>query len=80
MMYCVLFGGIGMPSEPFSRLDLIDDSGRRGRAVSAIDRESTSPMNGLVIFRPDFSAFKFIGCNDWIHVPRVDFDSVRVND
>ena len=39
------FGGIGMPAEPFSRLDLIDDGGKRGRAVADIHRESTSPMN-----------------------------------
>ena len=39
------FGGIGMPAEPFSWLDLINDSGRRGRAVAAIHGESTSPMN-----------------------------------
>ena len=35
-----LFGGIGMPAEAFSRLDLINDSGRRGRAVAAIHSEA----------------------------------------
>ena len=31
-------------------------------------------MHGLIIFRPDFSAFQFIGCNNWIHVATLDFD------
>ena len=48
--------------------------------MSAVGREGAGPMHGLIIFRPDFGALEFIGCNNWIHVPRVDFDCVRVND
>jgi hypothetical protein len=74
-----LFSGIGMPSEPFPRSNLIYNRRGRGRAVSAIDRKCTSPMHRFVSFRPDFSAFQLIGCNNWIYAPRLDFDSKRVN-
>ncbi len=74
-----LFSGIGMPSEPFPRSNLMHHRRGRGRALSAIDRKCTSPMHRFVIFRPDFSAFQFIGCNNWIHAPRLDSDSKRIN-
>jgi len=47
-----LLGGIGMPAEPFPRLDLINDRGRCGGAMAAIHGESTSPMNRFIIFSP----------------------------
>ena len=65
---------IDVPAEPFTGLNLVHDRGRRRRAVSAIDCKCAGPMNRLIIFRPDFSAFQFIGCNNWIHVPRLGFD------
>jgi hypothetical protein len=40
-----LLGSISMPAEPFPRLDLINDRGRRRCPVAAIHGESTSPMN-----------------------------------
>jgi hypothetical protein len=36
-------------------------------------------MNGVIIFLPDFSAFQFVGCNNWIHVARLNFDRTKVN-
>ena len=54
------FGCISVPAEPFPGLNLVYDCGRRCRAVSAIDCKCAGPMNGLIIFRPDFSAFQFI--------------------
>jgi hypothetical protein len=68
------FGCISVPAEPFTGLDLVHDRGRRCRAVSAIDRKGAGPVNRLVVFRPDFSAFEFIGCNNGIHVPTLGFD------
>jgi hypothetical protein len=62
-----LFSSIGMPAEPFPRLDLINDRRRRGRAVATVNGESTGPMNRVIVLSPDFSALKFIRCNDWIH-------------
>ena len=37
-------------------------------------------MYGLIIFRPDFGALEFIGCNNWIHGAEGRFYCVRVND
>jgi len=54
------FSGIGVPAEPFTGLNLVHDRGRGCRAVSAIDCKCAGPMNRLVVFRPDFSAFQFI--------------------
>ena len=31
-------------------------------------------MNRLVVFRPDFCAFEFIGCDNGIHAPTLGFD------
>src|SRR5437588_5031906 len=74
-----LFGRIGVPAEPFSRLNLVHNRRRCSRAVSAIHRKCASPVNRLVIFSPDFSAFQFIGCNNGIHTPMLGSDSERVN-
>ena len=35
--------------------------------MAAIHGESTSAMNRLIVLGSDFSALKFIRCNDWIH-------------
>jgi hypothetical protein len=48
-------------------LNFIHDGRRCGRAVATIDGKSASPMNRLIVLSPDFSALKFVGCNDWIH-------------
>jgi hypothetical protein len=40
-----LLGGIGYASRAIPRLDLINDRGRCGGAIAAIDGESASPMN-----------------------------------
>jgi hypothetical protein len=45
IMYCVSSVASGMPAEPFPRLDLINDRGRCGGAIAAIDGESASRMN-----------------------------------
>jgi hypothetical protein len=55
-----------MPAEPFPGLDLINDRGRRRCAVATVDRKGASPMNRLIVLGPDFSALKFVGCDDWI--------------
>ena len=74
-----LFRCISVPTEPLPWLNFIHYRGRRGRAMSAIDGKRAGPMNGLIVCSPDFSAFQFIGCNYWIHGPRLGSYCMWVN-
>ena len=73
------FGRISVPAEPLTGLNLVHDRAQRCRAMSAIDCKCAAPVNRLVVFCPDFSAFQFIGCDNGIHAPTLGFDCGWVN-
>src|SRR5262245_60293989 len=73
-----LFGGVGMPAEPSTRLDLVDDGRRLGRAATSTGRKRPRPADRSVVLSPNFGTFELVGRDDWIHdgVPPIIADVV----
>jgi hypothetical protein len=59
-----LLGGVGVPAEPPSGLDLVHDRRRLGRAVSTAGGERTRPTHRRITLATDLDAFQLIGLDD----------------